>query len=196
MVENGEDPKLRAGIEAVVTYTKNNLSVIRDICGTSDISHQAINSLNLSTPMKDAFEQIIQIISNEDTIVTKKGLAVFDNNIINDNNISALDKKAILSVSAIAKDSYLYWAVNTASLQTRGLFHIVALADLGGAITSVASGFFSGAANTGLVFGPGGLVLTYAGLAVSGAFYSSALSAISGGLFSSIVIDDVPVPSE
>jgi hypothetical protein len=58
-----------------------------------------------------------------------------------------------------------------------------AKADAGGAITGALASIYSGASTTGLVFGPGGYVLTTAGAAVSGALWSSGLYLVSGGFF-------------
>lgn len=190
-IEIGASPELRAEIEVAVAYANENLPFIEQLSSSSDNEgKQAISSLNISGVLKEAFIQILDIVNIGDTIMGKKNFIIFDDKIINSKNLSKEDKESILSVSAIAQYSYLYWAKNTSKASTRGLFTSVAKADLGGAISGVVAGFFSGGANTGLVFGPGGLVLTYAGYAVTGALYGSALSAITGGWFYTVSTEE------
>ena len=99
-----------------------------------------------------------------------------------DNELDDTLKSCLLAVSAISKYSYKY---NCANGTTRSVScESVILADTSGALGGVVSWYAWGrAAASGLVFGPGGAVLSIARDAARGAIVGSGIHVLSNGVF-------------
>lgn len=111
---------------------------------------------------------------------------IFDNldiTINNDTNIDDTLKHVLLATSSIARATNIYNADTFRTLSTRGAtWRSACRADVGGAIGGILGrGAFVRAAFSGLMFGPSGIVCSFARDAVRGAIASSALHVISGG---------------
>lgn len=117
---------------------------------------------------------------HSDSISLNKEFNKLDLLIINDSSLSEEDRAAALSVSTIGKHSYLY---NFKTIKTRGITSTsVAKADLSGAVSGIISWKCWGkAAATGLMFGPGGIVLTVAREAILGGVLGSGIHVATGG---------------
>lgn len=107
----------------------------------------------------------------------------FDITINNDTNIDDTLKHVLLATSSIARATNIYNADKFRTLSTRGAtWRSSCRADVGGAIGGILGrGAFVRAAFSGLMFGPSGIVCSFARDAVRGAIASSALHVISGG---------------
>jgi hypothetical protein len=107
----------------------------------------------------------------------------FDITINNDTNIDDTLKHVLLATSSIARATNIYNADTFRTLSTRGAtWRSSCRADVGGAIGGILGrGAFVRAAFSGLMFGPSGIVCSFARDAVRGAIASSALHVISGG---------------
>lgn len=107
----------------------------------------------------------------------------FDITINNDTNIDDTLKHVLLATSSIARATNIYNADTFRTLSTRGAtWRSACRADVGGAIGGILGrGAFVRAAFSGLMFGPSGIVCSFARDAVRGAIASSALHVISGG---------------
>lgn len=107
----------------------------------------------------------------------------FDITINNDTNIDDTLKHVLLATSSIARATNIYNADTFRTLSTRGAtWRSSCRADVGGAIGGILGrGAFVRAAFSGLMFGPSGIVCSFARDAVRGAIASSALYVISGG---------------
>lgn len=107
----------------------------------------------------------------------------FDITINNDTNIDDTLKHVLLATSSIARATNIYNADTFRTLSTRGAtWSSACRADVGGAIGGILGrGAFVRAAFSGLMFGPSGIVCSFARDAVRGAIASSALHVISGG---------------
>ena len=106
----------------------------------------------------------------------------FDITINNDTNIDDTLKHVLLATSSIARATNIYNADTFRTLSTRGAtWRSSCRADVGGAIGGILGrGAFVRAAFSGLMFGPSGIVCSFARDAVRGAIASSALHVISG----------------
>ena len=92
------------------------------------------------------------------------------------------EKQDIWMISAIARASCEY---NRLEISTRVVSGTsIAKADVGGAITGIVSWrFLVKATCSGLMFGPGGVVMTVAREAVRGAIVGSGTHIVFGGMF-------------
>ena len=116
-----------------------------------------------------------------DSLTIKQHFYSIEESINNNAELNEEDKANLLAITAIAKYSTIY---NRAPESRSATYGSVAKADLGGAITGVISWKCWGkAAVSGLLFGPGGTVLTVAKEAVRGAIVGSAFNIITGGAF-------------
>lgn len=109
----------------------------------------------------------------------------FDITINNDTNIDDTLKHVLLATSSIARATNIYNADTFRTRSTRGAtLSSACKADVGGAIGGLlARGAFAKAAFSGLMFGPSGIICSFARDAVRGAIAGSALHVISGGRF-------------
>lgn len=144
------------------------------------------DSVLLSVPqeIRPYMEKLYEIVdySFVDSIQLKATFQNFDSLIISNQSLDAEERACILAVSAIAKYSSLYnfSTVNTRSITAKGIIK----SDLGGALTGVLCwATFGKAACSGLMFGPGGVVLTIAKEATRGAIIGSATHIVTGGFF-------------
>lgn len=111
---------------------------------------------------------------------------IFDNldiTINNDTNIDDTLKHVLLATSSIARATNIYNADTFRTSSTRGAtLRSACKADVFGAVEGmIGRGAFVRAAFSGLMFGPSGIVCSFARDAVRGAIASSALHVISGG---------------
>lgn len=109
----------------------------------------------------------------------------FDVTINNDTNIDDTLKHALFAISSIARATYTYNVSTFRIHSTRGVtFSSACKADVGGAITGmIGRGAFVKAAFSGLMFGPSGIVCSFARDALRGAIIGSAFHIASGGHF-------------
>ncbi len=132
--------------------------------------------------------KIIAIVNNSDDKETvNAALSNLENKIVPGPLFSPSDIEYLFSVISIARSSYNYWYERLNNepqtrFSYRNFLKRICIADVGGAIAGGIQGAWGGGA-TGLVFGPGGLVLTIAGSAVAGGLWSSGMTAASGGFF-------------
>lgn len=107
----------------------------------------------------------------------------FDITINNDTNIDDTLKHVLLATSSIARATNIYNADTFRTLSTRGAtLRSACKADVFGAVEGmIGRGAFVRAAFSGLMFGPSGIVCSFARDAVRGAIISSAFHVISGG---------------
>ncbi len=107
-----------------------------------------------------------------------------DNSIYNDANIDDTLKHTLLAISSIGRATNMYNAHANTNLTRGASLGSMCRADVSGAIGGVLGrAAFVRAAFSGLVFGPGGVVTSFAKDAVRGAIVSSAVNLISGGVF-------------
>lgn len=170
--------------------TKELLSKAQKIGRTYGITHmtRAINELNDSilNLVPANIRHYVQYIYNlldynyADTTQVNNVFNKFDYAIYSDNSINGTDKGMLLGISAIAKASTKY---NFNTIQTRAVTaKTVAAADVTGAVEGAVSWKFWGKAATGLVFGPGGVVLSCTRELVLSAIVASGGSIIWGSL--------------
>lgn len=108
-----------------------------------------------------------------------------DITINNDTNIDDTLKHVLLATSSIARATNIYNADTFRTNSTRGAtLRSACKADVGGAIGGIIGrGTFVRAAFSGLMFGPIGIVCSFARDAVRGAIISSAVHVATGGRF-------------
>lgn len=116
-----------------------------------------------------------------DTIEINKIFDNIDSNIYYDVNLNDTLRSALFAISSIARATNIY---NSKPLSTRGAtWGSTAKADLGGAIAGLGWRALFKASYRGFMFGPGGIVLSFAQDCAVGAISSSALHVISRGYF-------------
>jgi hypothetical protein len=144
----------------------------------------SIENSNLSDFQKEYVNELLSILEKQDSV--KERIIKLESVILNSDK-TVKEKEPILCIISITKYSYEFWNENISSKKIRmqkapnasyvktfsagGAVRADAEGAIGGVIWSVATG----ASTTGLVFGPGGYVLTTAGSAVTGGLYGSAL---------------------
>lgn len=146
-----------------------------------EINDSILNTVpaNLRNYVSTMFEMLDE--NYNDTIEINKDFAKLDYEIYNNYSLTNEGKGALLGISAISKATLKY---NLNSIKTRGVsVRSTAKADVGGAVAGVFSFAFWGKAATGLVFGPGGVVLSCARELAIGAIVSSGLHVASRGTF-------------
>ena len=117
----------------------------------------------------------------KDTIDINKIFNDIDSKIYYDVNLNDTLKGALLAISSIARATNIY---NSKPLLTRGAsWRSTARADLGGAIAGLGWRALFKASYSGLMFGPGGIVVGFAKDCVVGSISSSALHVLSRGYF-------------
>lgn len=179
----------------VKTYPNTTLcnEILNEIVKTSCAykyqtrSHKSIeDSIQNTIPegIKDYINEIYNIVDTDflDTTAIKNKFNTFDTSVVEDNSLSQEEKASVLAISSIGKYSYIY---NHTTIKTRAITaNGIIKSDLSGAVGGVFCwATFGKAACSGLVFGPGGIVLTIAKEATRGAIIGSAVHIVSGGFF-------------
>lgn len=167
------------------------------IASLEDVKSE-IEKSKLTDFQKENLKMLMKIISTNDDALSEK-LETFENEIL-DSKVSDEEKMPVLAVSAISRSSLEFWTEHVVSIngyrgganvivkENGDIFLVVesgsktALnifgADAAGAVGGIIGGVIGGHAAAGLMFGPGGIVLTLAGDAVLGAISGS----ITGGI--------------
>lgn len=131
--------------------------------------------------------KIYEICDKEeyDTVKINNIFDNFDVTIHNDTNIDDTLKHVLLATSSIARATNIYNANTFRTCSTRGVtLSSTCKADIGGAITGmIGRAAFVRAAFSGLMFGPSGIVCSFARDAVRGAIVGSAFHLVTGGRF-------------
>ncbi len=119
-----------------------------------------------------------------DSIQINKIFDDLDKSISYNASIDDTLRHILLAISSIGRATNIYNASTIANKTRAASVGSVCRADVSGAIAGVIGrAAFVRAAFSGLVFGPGGVVTSFARDAVRGAIVSSAVNLISGGLF-------------
>lgn len=139
----------------------------------SDSIDFIIDTLNLTTFQKNEINSILNALNKTKNV--KETLLSIESEVLN-SNVNDNEKTIVLCVISITKYSYDFWTENNDSKLCVGC---AAKADAISAVTAGVSSICSGASTTGLVFGPGGYVLTTAGAAVAGGLWGSGAYLIS-----------------
>lgn len=146
----------------------------------NEINDSVLNMvpIDLRHYVYDIFEMLD--VNYNDTTQINKDFAGLDYYIFNDYTLDNEEKGALLGISAIAKATLKYNmdVVTTRAANVRSTVK----ADAAGAVAGVFSFAFWGKAATGLVFGPGGVVLSCARELAIGAIVSSGVHVASGGI--------------
>jgi hypothetical protein len=189
---------LKRNLKSTVSEVKGEMLTTHLRAGDSSSTDLEIDNSGLTDFQKSNINAIMSAleIANED--VKEKILTIEATVLISDKSIE--EKEPILCAIAIAKYSFDFWTeyIENSSHSLRssevgsmdynddntGLVHPtiekIVKADLIGGVTGIVRGVVTGASATGLVFGPGGYVLTTAAMGVTGVIWGSCLSA---GLF-------------
>jgi len=142
-----------------------------------------VDNFNFTSFQKEKIILVNNALGNSENVL--ENLSEIEADVLN-SDVEYEEQVAVLCVISIAKYSYDFWSKNQDILsEQKGKPTVsgAAKSDLGGAITGAGYSITSGASTTGLVFGPGGYVLTTAGAAVTGALWSSGLYLASWGWF-------------
>ncbi|WP_337932521.1 hypothetical protein [Hallella sp.] len=146
------------------------------------------DSLIMAFPVegKKYIERIYDVCDREmyDTVQINIIFDDLDNSIHEDINIDDTLRHTLLAISSIGRATNIYNA-HANTNKTRGASAgSVCRADVSGAISGIfGRAAFVRAAFSGFVFGPGGVVTSFARDAVRGAIVGSAVNLISGGKF-------------
>ena len=169
---------LKKNIDKLITHIPSNnfQSLLKS--GGFDSINLIIENSNLTSFQKESIDSVLSIINNNNNRI-KENILQFEHRIlIVDKPIN--EKAPVLAVIAIAKYSCDFWEGILSQKQLNNekdspTLKGAVLADASGAVSGAIQSIASGASETGLVFGSGGVVLTTAGAAVAGGLIGSAL---------------------
>lgn len=190
-IDLNAQPLLLNNINSVISKVKAKNTFNAMKVKSNDSLDVVIKNSNLTEYQKAYMDSVLSILDGDVNI--KESILKLESNVLGSNK-SEKEKEPILCVISVTKYSIDFWTENLNNSQQAKMFKApsscaklsastAAKADAGGAITGALASIYSGASTTGLVFGPGGYVLTTAGAAVSGALWSSGLYLVSGGFF-------------
>ena len=166
-----------------ISVDAKNVALKYESCLTTRAIDMITDSLVNTLPInyRSYVSEIFDIVDKRlsDSMLIDKEFSAFDEKIAM-SDLAYEEKQDIWMISAIAKASYEY---NKYEICTRGVNGTsIAKADVGGAITGIVSWrFFVKATCTGLMFGPGGIVMTAVREAVRGAIVGSGTHIVFGG---------------
>lgn len=167
--------------ESLIKNVKGIVSANRDIkskfINSSKLNEafieEMIDSSKISDFQKKNLKSIFTALDEPES--AKSNLLKIETKVLN-SNVSNSEKFPLLVVLAISKASYDFWTSNKEFfIQTKGATVSGALkSDAAGAVEGVLWSVVSGASETGLVFGPGGMVLTAAAAGFTDGLWASA----------------------
>lgn len=175
-------------VEQYEAYIENlQFAKIDTLYGEANLN-EYYGKLGVSQAARVMINKVLVAVESPDPVYVNNYISYWERYFAKLKFLPAGEREYILAVLSVSKDSYNYWyEINLVPpVQTRGFkhyLHSIVKSDIGGAIAGLVGGIVSGSSATGLIFGPGGLVLTIAGSAVTGGLYSSGLTAVTKGFF-------------
>lgn len=170
--------------DQLITNINSCISSTKEICSTFKSANIDLNP-KLSTFQKKYLNLIVNSLSNPQKL--KDELGKIESEVLNSKE-DIKEQAVVLAVSAVTKYSYDFWVAHPELLDDASTHQKVATLD--GVLRADAEGAVAGVLiaaeylipEGALVFGPGGIVLTLVGSAVTGSLWGSGVNLI-GSLF-------------
>lgn len=176
-------------LNSVLDYHERNFSARIKKMSQSDLSNPAsfrdlYALIHVSTNAQQCLNTIFAAIETGNKSNVDRVLQTSLNQ-VRSGSYSNKEKEYLMSVINITQDSANYWDKGFTGPQTRGFWSRMIKSVVAGDAIGAAFGFVKGiyaGSTTGLIFGPGGTVLTIAGSVLVSAVEGSVSSAIAAGI--------------
>lgn len=171
---NYHERNFSAGIKKMSQANLSNPTSLNDLYAQVQVSASAQQCLNtmfaaIETGNKSNIDNILQTLLYQ----------------VHSGTYSNKEKEYLMAVINVTQDSANYWDTGFGGPQTRGFWNRMIKSVVAGDAIGAAFGFVKGiyaGSTTGLIFGPGGTVLTIAGSVLISAVEGSVSAAIAEGI--------------